>query len=131
MTHTKHTPGPWHIGTNGDSIDAANLDKICDIPRYVTNPNRVADAALIAAAPDMLEALKSIIEWHDDEHDWPVNGDREERENWYERRLLMIRNAARAAIAKARGNDATTKQDEELSHTPGCPIGLPCAACDK
>jgi hypothetical protein len=57
MTHTKHTPGPWHIGTNGDSIDAANLDKICDIPRYVTNPNRVADAALIAAAPDMLEAL--------------------------------------------------------------------------
>lgn len=51
------------------------------------------NARLIAAAPTLLEALESIMEWTDiPAEQTPI-----------ERRELLIRNAARAAIAKARG----------------------------
>ena len=47
------------------------------------------NATLLASAPELLEALKSIIEWQD--------CDRMPRPQ----KDMMIRNAARAAIAKA------------------------------
>ena len=55
-----------------------------------------ANARLIASAPELLEALESIMEWTDiPAEQTPI-----------ERRELLIRNAARAAIAKAKGGAA-------------------------
>ena len=69
MTQTQHTPGPWsynraeggyqgHFISTGDCI-------ICDLPDAEdflavkrAAPQTEANARLIAAAPDMLEALR-------------------------------------------------------------------------
>lgn len=48
----KHTPGPWKIW-NGEIIeDAPRAKTVC------AEPDKKADARLIAAAPELLEALK-------------------------------------------------------------------------
>ena len=65
----KHTPGPWVIDSDGDgkanaivtSTHLASLDDdICEV--YGGNKDdddiRKANASLIAAAPDLLEALR-------------------------------------------------------------------------
>jgi hypothetical protein len=82
MTETKHTLGPWYIGRDvngfvsvqvGDSLTERDL--ICDC---YTEEN----ATLIAAAPDMYEALQWIVENADED---------------------SVVSAAKAALAKARG----------------------------
>jgi len=57
----KHTPGPWTLSGDGSCVaEIGNL--IVTAPPEVhdwKNPNTIdADARLIAAAPDLLEALK-------------------------------------------------------------------------
>lgn len=90
MEQTKHTPGPWLVG---QTITAPHPDRFPGSHERITvaqRVNRPADARLIAAAPDMLDALQSLVdmaatfstELHKDHPD-----------------VL----AARAAIAKARG----------------------------
>lgn len=55
----KHTPGPWNglrfgaITGDGDNVIVAHINE--DIPEQVAN------ALLIAAAPDMAEAMLSIL----------------------------------------------------------------------
>ena len=49
--YSKHTPGPWHVGGTMSIFDKDSEERIA---RDVQNP---ANAALIAAAPDMYEAL--------------------------------------------------------------------------
>lgn len=99
---TQHTPGPWEIVSDHKSprIESDHGEFVCvasvDAAGFVglRFPNGGADgpdARLIAAAPDMYEALKAIIEDHDFcGDDW---GDR--RDAWIE--------TARAALAKAEG----------------------------
>jgi hypothetical protein len=65
MTH-QHTPGPWiHLG-QGDivsqSAPTCSADGYTDVAAvYVTSDDTSsANADLIAAAPDLLEALKKI-----------------------------------------------------------------------
>lgn len=71
---TNHTPGPWENdgglvagresrerfqpGTSVDIFDAS------DYPNEL-HEEMLATAALIAAAPDLLAALKAILPWHD------------------------------------------------------------------
>lgn len=60
---TSHTPGPWHIQPSS-SFDASYV-LIKPIPGQVVAqvdklPEMDANAALIAAAPDLLEALKFL-----------------------------------------------------------------------
>lgn len=70
MSDTKHTPGPWvaippfenanhvwYVRTNGGlrGMDRAVVDLISD------DETSEADAKLIAAAPEMLYALKQIM----------------------------------------------------------------------
>ncbi|MCY1299991.1 hypothetical protein D9M71_67300 [compost metagenome] len=102
----KHTPGPWEVvgqhvytklgavnahGSKASESDGWNIATIC--PWACTNADDededmpvtevMANAALIAAAPDLLEALEAVVRVADratDEFDM-----------------------ARAAIAKARG----------------------------
>jgi hypothetical protein len=76
-----HTPGPWHVGTNGRDIYGEDGEAVAfSYSRNVT---------LIAAAPDLLAALEQIAAIE------PV-GDFEVH------RAVGI---ARAAIAKAKGPD--------------------------
>ncbi len=63
---SKHTPGPWHVTPLelGDGFSVYHNGPIL----YVKNnthgaENAKANAYLIAAAPDMLNALKGIIEY--------------------------------------------------------------------
>lgn len=59
---TQHTPGPWTVVT-GDWDDDGNARYTLDGIKLVS----ATDARLIAAAPELLEALKSVMEMMDDE----------------------------------------------------------------
>lgn len=94
MTGPSHTPGPWVDNVDGVVV----VDKpgrwreiIADVH---ANPleanNRRANTLLIAAAPDLLEALEELVAQSLDSghpHDW----------------LRHEIDQAKAAIAKARG----------------------------
>lgn len=61
----KHTPGPWKIDENKDLPLAVIIDDddgmgIAEIGEY-TEEN-IANANLIAAAPDMLSALEVVMD---------------------------------------------------------------------
>lgn len=63
---SKHTPGPWHVAEEMDdddnvlyTVEADNLP-VADIYRKAEHE---ANARLIAAAPELLEALKELIAW--------------------------------------------------------------------
>ena len=71
-THT-HTPGPWHMGAgNGEGnifsdngrtrleIGGTTLYSIAQITRGWNEVEDEANARLIAAAPEMLEALQRL-----------------------------------------------------------------------
>jgi len=75
MSTTQHTPGPWHIGSgNGEgSIFAKNgrmrletggttLYAICHNVSTWNIDEDDANARLIAAAPQMLEALQALMQ---------------------------------------------------------------------
>ncbi len=56
---SKFTPGPWHV--EGFEICGHGAEYICDLGNdYESNENHVADAKLIAAAPELLEALMKL-----------------------------------------------------------------------
>ena len=66
MTHTNHTPGPWI--TNGGQIETEQGVYNGGIIATVGIVNHqdatdIANARLIAAAPELLKAAKSIIGW--------------------------------------------------------------------
>ena len=98
---TKHTPGPWghyqrdgsaHLRfISGPSPRAIAIATIESIPeKYQDAESIEANAHLIAAAPDMLEALESILDGVDCQP------------GYIRERGIEI---ARAAIAKAKGKN--------------------------
>lgn len=108
---TKHTPGPWRVGDAGNTVFGPKTAhpspvSICTIsgPTPRINPEeKRANARLIAAAPDLLEALEAICARVAGEFDNPALvrlggalGDTNED----------IRAISAAAIIKARGEDA-------------------------
>lgn len=90
-TKLKATPGPWELHESGAIVGPKIDDKPIwlrpVIARFETGVKR-EDAALMAAAPDLLDALETLTE-----HFEYYMGDNECR---------PLENA-RAAIAKARG----------------------------
>jgi len=84
-----HTPGPWEITTRltfGWDVKVKDRDwLICGLC-FEDDDDKKADALLIAAAPDLLEALETLIQ---DQRD----------------ASLPVLAKARAAIAKARGKE--------------------------
>lgn len=90
MTDAKHTPGPWFISRKyvvgpRDESDSQGFGMIVGVAD-VYGDNRNQDARLIAAAPDMLAALKEIAE---------TPGTTESEGAWWRAKT------AQAAIAKA------------------------------
>jgi len=66
MSNQKHTPGPWTWNEDFRGLDAPE-GAILEFDRYdgmwlTYVDGRKANARLIAAAPDLLEALKAIKE---------------------------------------------------------------------
>ena len=87
MSESKHTPGPWsylprHIAESEPEVRAPAGWLIC-----CTAGDE--DARLIAAAPELLEALKAIAALSPAE--------------WGEQGIYMARSLANLAIAKAEG----------------------------
>ena len=64
MSKTKHTPGPWHISTNTHAmrIISNHCVALAEVYARESVEKQVANAHLIAAAPEMLEALERITE---------------------------------------------------------------------
>lgn len=100
----KHTPGPWScvpsIPEEGVECfwieNGAQRITAVDGPQ---NEEREATARLIAAAPELMEAVEAMIEWDDRENDHAVD--------FYARMDLCAKafDKARAALSKARGDD--------------------------
>lgn len=65
------TPGPWRDAgggickVTGNSPETGEINVV--IP-FSSRPANEADVRLIAAAPDLLEALENLIAWHDADH---------------------------------------------------------------
>ena len=61
---TSHTPGPWHVGVKpGPMIYNETDDQIADMHDpmpYIDNSVNLANARLIASAPELLAALRAI-----------------------------------------------------------------------
>lgn len=105
MTEAKHTKGPWMIGPDeeGDPsqcISASGFDIATVWGGYLAAD---ADARLIASAPELLEALDSLLDAIAAE---TQHGDRSLTITGPTANLKWLLEAcedARAAIAKARG----------------------------
>lgn len=100
----KYTPGPWYVGTQNDVLyiitraPRPSRDDIADIAdvKVIGSLNKCnddANACLIAAAPDLLEALKSLQRQ-------ALQSDVNDPANEWGREALEMTNAA---IAKATG----------------------------
>ncbi len=86
---SNHTPAPWH--TNGKSIFSGDYLIITTVNNDVfTQETNEANAVLIAAAPELLEALRELVAYHGSDVD---NG------------LDELLTAARTAITKATGQE--------------------------
>jgi hypothetical protein len=94
---SKHTPGPWTYSLNTGVVRSESNDLpkwshhvICDLRRWSHEGDTFihpGNARLIAAAPELLEALKEMLEvWEEDHAYGATHADK-----------------ARAAIAKAEG----------------------------
>ena len=87
---TTHTPGPWFTKREGFStvyvdarIGGGLLQEVASVgPQEGGIQQQDANARLIAAAPELLEALDSLMYWDNGKPEWEI---------------------ARAAIAKATG----------------------------
>ena len=79
---TQHTPGPW--AQNGNLIEGPDGETVAYVTAYNTmTPRQKANTRLIAAAPDLLAALRFVLK--------------------YEGMGAVTEATVRAAIAKATG----------------------------
>ena len=97
----KHTPGPWEVrlsmGSQSIAYDISSDDgRVCSSPRWATprEDEALANARLIAAAPDLLEALEAIMHAHQADIEFDPDPDSPAHDAW---------DMADAAISKAKG----------------------------
>ena len=57
-----HTPGPWHIGPHYKSDVESAFGRICECG-ITRGRNSEANARLIAAAPELYDAVKEYLDW--------------------------------------------------------------------
>ena len=104
MSAATHTPGPWSALPGHSCIGFIDIiSRLDGVVAQVTQSDNspsetdIANAHLIAAAPDLLEACVAMIEWDAREEDHAVD---------FHARMMLCKAAfqkARAAIAKAEG----------------------------
>lgn len=86
-----HTPGPWKIDATDDSVRDSNEHQICDFNWTDDVGRSQANARLIASAPELLAALRNLV-------DAAESTSTLQREH---RRAACV--IARSAIARAEG----------------------------
>ena len=100
MTELKATPGPWAYDVTVAFSDRPDLPCVVDEYRLIvaqcwddghSDDECEANAHLIAAAPDLYEALDAL--------EYQLGGETDA----VKRRFADVRSKARAALAKARG----------------------------
>ena len=112
MTTGRHTPGPWVLGKPGRNGEDEHMcqvmtgyasgendksyDLICECRKVssvrIPVAEKIANARLIAAPPDLLEALQKIADGP-----WPDEIDDPQKQAVWDAQI------ARAAITKAEG----------------------------
>lgn len=102
---TKHTPGPWNVRPYEPFIveDEGDL-AIATMDKRRGYDTEAANAQLIAAAPELLEALTSIVAWTKFE----LGPDLAAFQPW---RSVLAN--CEAAISKAEGQSPSIKGDGE------------------
>jgi hypothetical protein len=97
---TKHTPGPWHIGMKpGPIIYGLRGAQVADLSaRMVPDDETRGNVRLIAAAPELLDALFNALPYVEDVLDNP-----EQLACFKAGVVERHAKAIRAAIAKATG----------------------------
>lgn len=103
---TKHTPGPWTfleadylaeasgpftIGGGPNNDDIANVYSRENATVSISDEEAIANARLISAAPDMVEALEKVMAAYDAQS-WPLEND-----------IGLFVDTVRGALRKARG----------------------------
>lgn len=95
---TSFTPGPWRLHKNKKdqsiitgTTEGWGPDHLATIDTSGNPPERLANASLIAAAPELFEALSLFIQYEGSKDNLGLG------------QLAVARDKARAALAKARG----------------------------
>lgn len=103
-SETKHTPGPWGYGQVEEGIwgiyfnpDGYDIEDAAVYMRDTEDDRSEADARLIAAAPDLLEALTELLRMID------AGVSAETMISCESRNISSVLGDARVAIAKAEG----------------------------
>lgn len=93
IANARHTPGPWSLGPAAVVLGADGR-RVCQLAVRIDDTD-VADARLIAAAPEMFEALLLVLAGYTKlgPFDEPLGGSEQ----------TPAINAARAAVRKALG----------------------------
>ena len=81
------TPGPWRVTVDGPPQVRCVTHTVCDITGARSNPQAMADARLVSAAPDLLSACEALLA----ETSEPFSA--------------LVASQARAAVKKAKGNE--------------------------
>lgn len=97
-TEIKHTPGPWWF--DGREVMTVPLGeiKVCRIHPVSQYDDGSANAKLIAAAPDLLDACESVIRLHQlIRYDEPVKPEHEGEATTISAMLLKVQLAVKKA----------------------------------
>lgn len=103
-----HTPGPWTIHGWGEDNYEVNADDetVCNVPGFddetVDSDRAEANARLIAAAPELLAACRSLVD-EIDSWVWVNVGGKVRAFEVSGGYAAYLQNLVRAAIAKAEG----------------------------
>ncbi len=103
MSKSKHTPGPWKVQRREGYVGQWEVVSTCETEWWIAdaapyNERQEENARLIAAAPELLEALEAVLYWAE-----LIAGDTTDKEAAANEEASIA--LARAAIAKARGGD--------------------------
>ena len=96
MSKTTHTPGPWLYDADGSVYADGHSDGVA-ADAEVAIVTRGRDGALIAAAPDLLEACSSALEYLNWKSGYKENDE-----------FLSVRDMLADAIDKATGRRVKT-----------------------
>lgn len=97
MATTKHTPGPWTLSSGNpikifknQGVALPIADVKVDLWDRMSSDEAIANARLIAAAPDLLDSCIGMIEYLDKNYPWSLSEP-----------LKSLKSGMVAAIAKA------------------------------
>lgn len=67
MTTTKHTPGPWVVDHSFDILAEGTYEqggwRVAEVRKFDEREESHANARLIAAAPELLAALRELVQF--------------------------------------------------------------------